>query len=464
MGGPGSGRRKKPKVEIKEIRPQPGPQEQFLSSDADIVFYGGAAGGGKSFALLLEPLRHRNVKGFGAAIFRRTYPQIMNEGALWDESCNIYPMIGGKPKVGSVQWNWQSGSTVSFNHLTNDETCQNYQGAAICLLCFDELTHFTEYQFFYMLSRNRSTCGVKPYVRCTTNPDAESWVADFIDWWIGEDGYPIPARAGVVRWFVRFDKEVHWADTREELLEQFKHMPPEDVIPKSFTFIPANLEDNPALTSKDPGYRANLLALDVVERERLLRGNWKIRPTAGLYFPRSAAMIVDAAPDRVIKLCRAWDKAATLPSKSNPDPDYTCGIKMGRLADGRILIMGMELFRLGPAGVRKRMRNTAEQDGKRVTVCLFKDPAAAGKIDLHDTTKLLDGFAFWVLPASKGKLVMAGPLSSQWEQGNVVLLRGPWNEKYLQFMERFPEGHDDPTDASSLGYRFLSRGSGLQTA
>jgi hypothetical protein len=77
-----------------------------------------------------------------------------------------------------------------------------WKGAQITLICFDELTHFSAHQFFYMVSRNRSTCGVRPYIRATCNPDADSWVADFLSWWIDpESGHPIRERAGVLRYF-----------------------------------------------------------------------------------------------------------------------------------------------------------------------------------------------------------------------------------------------------------------------
>ena len=100
----------------------------------------------------------------------------------------------------------------------------NWQGAEIALLGFDELTHFTAYQFFYLLSRNRSTSGVKPYVRATCNADADSWVAKFIEWWIDDEGYAIPSRSGVIRYFVRIEDTIEWGDTREELYERFPHL------------------------------------------------------------------------------------------------------------------------------------------------------------------------------------------------------------------------------------------------
>ena len=96
-----------------------------------------------------------------------------------------------------------------------ETTVYGWQGAQITLICFDELTHFSAHQFFYMVSRNRSTCGVRPYIRATCNPDADSWVADFLTWWIDpESGLPIPERAGVLRYFVRIAEKIR----RDEIL------------------------------------------------------------------------------------------------------------------------------------------------------------------------------------------------------------------------------------------------------
>ena len=187
------------------IAAQPGPQTAFLQSPADICVYGGAAGGGKTVGLILEPLRHATrVANFSAVFFRRKTPQITNPGGLWDESQKFYPRLGGTPHVGMREWRWSRGGKVKFSHLQYDSTVYDWQGAQITLICFDELTHFTARQFFYMVSRNRSTCGVRPYIRATCNPDADSWVAEFLSWWIDpESGLPIPERAGVLRYYVR---------------------------------------------------------------------------------------------------------------------------------------------------------------------------------------------------------------------------------------------------------------------
>jgi predicted phage terminase large subunit-like protein len=261
----------------KAIRPHVGPQTKFLASKADIAIYGGGAGGGKTFAIELEPLRHIANPAFECVIFRRTSPEILKAGGLWDESQNIYPIAGGTPKVSDLSWTFTSGSRVSFGHIEHEKDLLRWHGSQIALICFDELTTFTEKQFWYMLSRNRSTCGIKPYIRATCNPDGGSWVAMMIAWWIDQDtGYPIPERSGVIRWFIRVNSKLIWADDPETLRREH-----EGCEPKSLTFIPASLSDNPTLMAKDPGYRANLMALAKHDQERLLGGNWKSRPVRG---------------------------------------------------------------------------------------------------------------------------------------------------------------------------------------
>jgi hypothetical protein len=263
------------------IRPQPGPQERFLSSSADVVIYGGAAGGGKSFGLLLESLRNIENPEFGATIFRRTYPQITAQGGIWQESIKLFPQCGATANNSELKWTFASGATIQFRHLQHEATVREYDGSQIAFIGFDELIHFTEYQFVYMLSRNRSTCGVKPYIRATTNPDSSSWVKRWIEWWIDpETGYPIAERAGIVRWFVRDNDTLRWFESQASAIEAHPTL-----TPKSFTFIPATLADNKILEKKDPGYRANLQAMPRIERERLLGGNWNISNAEGEWPP-----------------------------------------------------------------------------------------------------------------------------------------------------------------------------------
>ncbi|MFZ4856151.1 MAG: terminase large subunit domain-containing protein [Desulfuromonadaceae bacterium] len=282
---------------MEEIRPQAGPQEDFLSTPADIAIYGGAAGGGKSWALLMEPLRHvTRLADFTAMFFRRNAVQVKNPGGLWDESVKLYPLAGAVPVSNVMQWNFPGGGVVKFGHLENETSVFNWQGSQLPLICFDELTHFSITQFFYMLSRNRSTCGVRPYIRATTNPDVDSWVAEFIAWWINQTtGFPIPERAGKLRWFIRLNNKLIWADTEQELKDAYGTVE-SPVFPKSVTFIPASIYDNKKLMEADPGYLANLQAQDDVQRSRLLDGNWLTRRSVNGIFRKEWLKFTDIRP------------------------------------------------------------------------------------------------------------------------------------------------------------------------
>ncbi|WP_126284511.1 phage terminase large subunit [Burkholderia stagnalis] len=442
----------------KRLEPQVGPQSLFLSTPADIAIYGGAAGGGKSFGLLLDPLRHvLTVRGFYGVFFRRTTTQIRNPGGLWDESQAMYMPLGAKARQHELEYMWPAvGSKLKLAHLEHEMSVYDWQGAQVPFIGFDELTHFTRAQFFYMLSRNRSTCGVRPYVRATTNPDAESWVAELIDWWIDpQTGLPIDDRAGVLRWFARKDDVIEWGDSRDELIDRLGS----DCLPKTLTFIPAQVYDNPALLANDPGYLANLQALPYVERMRLLGGNWKIRPSAGLYFRRDWVNVIDVAPANM-DVVRYWDLAATDKTQDN-DPDWTVGVKLGKYRDtNRWCVLHVCRLRGSPAKVEEAIRNIAAQDGARVRIGLPQDPGQAGKAQARYMIGSLAGFAVTARAERGDKITRFGPFSAQCEAGNIDYVRGPWLDEHFNALEGFPDAlHDDDADASggALGMFLDSR-------
>jgi predicted phage terminase large subunit-like protein len=414
--------------------------------------------------LLLEPLRHVHVRDFGAVFFRRTGVQIRNEGGLWDESAKLYPHVGGRPREQALEWRFPSGASVSFGHLEHERNVFDWQGSQIPLIGFDELTHFSAQMFWYMLSRNRSMCGVRPYVRATCNPDADSWVAKLIGWWIDpETGLPIPERSGVPRWFVRAGETLVWADRPEGLAAHRDAATGEAIPPKSLTFIGARLDDNAALTAADPGYRASLMALPLVERERLLGGNWKIRPSAGMFFRREMFEIVDAVPAGG-RSVRAWDFAAS-EEKAGSDPDWTVGVKVTAVPDRlnpnakTFYVEDVTRFRGAPAAVETALLNLASQDGAGVTIRLPQDPGQAGKAQAHGFVRALAGYHVVAKPVSGAKETRAAPASAQAERGNVKLVRGAWNDAFLDELAAFPAGgHDDQVDALADAINELALG------
>lgn len=271
--------------EVEHLYPQEGFQDAFLKSSADIVIGGGSAGAGKTFISLMAPLADYENPEFATVVFRRTYAQIKNIGGLWDESKKLYPKIDGKPNETDLHWTFPSGSVIKFSHLQHEKNIYDHQGAQYPLIIFDELTHFTPGMFWYLQSRNRSTCGVIPRTLATCNPDPDSFVAKLIEWWIDQEtGYPIPERSGVVRFFIRDKDSMIWGDSKKEVLEKAQYlleMFPADINPndliKSITFISGSIYQNKKLLEVNPGYLANLLSQDDATRDRLLGGNWKIR-------------------------------------------------------------------------------------------------------------------------------------------------------------------------------------------
>ena len=456
------------------LAPQKGPQEMFLATSADICVYGGAAGGGKTFGLLLEALRHKNNRNFNSVIFRRDYTQVTSPGGLWDSSRKIYSHVKGSYslKTPKLHWVFSSGASVNFAHLGRDEDCDTWQGSQITMIGFDELTHFSEYQFFYMLSRNRTDSGVVPYVRATCNPDADSWVAEFIKWWIDQEtGYPIPERSGKIRWLVRLNEVIYWFDSRGEAVAAAIENGIEEreavTMPKSVTFIASTLQDNKILMKNDPGYLANLQALALVERERLLKGNWKIKAAAGLMFKRTKVNMLENLPTDVVLWARAWDLAATSEDEDG-DPAYTAGVLIGKRKNGRYIVADVINRRCDSAEVRELIKMTCTTDRAkrgRVVTRLPQDPGQAGKDQAQSFLKFLSGFTVKISPESGDKVTRAEPFSAQWlglegmDKGNVDVLIADWNEMYFNQMENFPQSKfKDMVDASSSAFSEIENG------
>lgn len=433
------------------IRPQEGPQTEFFKNEADIVIFGGSAGGGKTYALLLEALWHYDRPGFTAVLFRKNANQVRNPGGLWSESMPIYREFQGNPRESILEWNFPSGALIKFAHLDIEKDKYSWQGSQICLIGFDELTHFSWGQFVYMLSRNRSICGIKPYIRATTNPDPDSWVRKFIDWWIDpESGYAIPERSGQIRWFIVINDEIIWSDSKEFLINQYP-----DSLPKSLSFIASTVYDNKILLQQNPEYLANLQALPRYEREQLLKGNWNIRPTAGVFFQRSFFEIIYVLPKNLTYV-RYWDRAATKKTESN-DPDYTVGLKLARDKDGVFYVIDIVRLQETPLKVQNAIKNCASQDGYMTRIGLEQDPGQAGVSEVDSLIRSLAGFPVAPYKVQKDKITRAAPVSAQSEVGNVKVLKAPWNEEFFRELENFPDSlHDDIVDAFSGAFFMLT--------
>ena len=478
------------KEEIVFPQLQEGRQALFGTIDADVIIFGGAAGAGKTRALLTDFVRQEYIDNpdYRAVMFRRTYPEFTQAGGLVDESRKIYyPIKGTFIEKPSLEWRFPSGSRVSFRHLQHEKTVHIYQGSQITRIGFDELTHFTQEQFFYLLSRNRSVSGIKPAVRATCNPDADSWVASFISWWINpKDGYAIEERSGIVRYFIRQGDTVYWADDKQELIDKFSlkdklfemipsdiqkeflsdeeiSIKPEDLI-KSFTFIPATIFDNRELLKVNPTYLANLYSLHQVERERLLRGNWKIKYESGTVFDRTWFEILDKIPDewRLIGKVRFWDLAATAKENAENYHCYTSGTLVYKyqrikntLPDSTeikefVYVIADNICEQKKVGeVELMLKNTAELDGRNVAVRWEQEGGSSGKFVENTITNVIredhPNHDVKAIAPQGDKLTRALPVATAASRGQIFILRdGTWNTRFLNACQGFDGSKKTP--------------------
>jgi predicted phage terminase large subunit-like protein len=407
-----------------------------------------------SSALLYEAAKCSHVEGSRGIIFRRTSGEFTGGGGLWDESQKWFPLLGGRHRMTPAhEWIFPSGARVEFRHLQREKDVKAHAGRQYSMVAFDELTTFTEKQFWFLVSRLRSTCGIRPFLRASCNPDPESFVAQLVEWWIGPDGYPLPERSGVLRWLVRENDLVHWFSTPEEASAKF---PTQEAL--SFTFIPSKLSDNKL---GDPSYLGRLQNLSKVDRMRLLGdgergGNWLVRSSAGMVLPRRLFQIADGPPSRILRTVRTWDTAATAPNPDDPDPDWTRGVLVSLCADGQLWISDLQSLRDRPSLVFQIMRSTAEKDGKQTIIGLWVAVGASGKVENEVTGDVLAGFPYESERIGDDKIAYAKIWAPLLERGQVFVKRSTWTEALISECDGFPDArHDDIVDAISRAAMML---------
>lgn len=420
-------------------RPNPGPQERFLTLTCLEALYGGSAGGGKSDAILIDAIRYVG-RGYGPAyqalLLRRTFPDL--EKSLIGRSHDLYPRLGATYNEQKKIWRFPGGERVIFGYLKRDKDVRQYQGAAFPFIGFDELTQFSRAQYTYLFSRCRSSVGIRCRIRGTTNPGGEGheWVYERFGPWLNPNS-ELKAGSGEILYFIRED---------EKDVNVPKGTLDEDGHPASGrTFVRAKLEDNPYL-AEDGSYNRALKELDPVEQERLRNGNWEIKPGKGLYFKRQWVTFIDSPPPG-LQWVRAWDLAAT-PKTDDNDPDWTRGVK-GAMWGDKIVIADVVSLRGGPGEVDDLILSTARMDGPECKILLPKDPAQAGVHQANSHARMLRGFNFKHIAPTGDKVVRFGPFSAQALALNVVIVRGDWTPSYIAELEAFPEGKKDQADATS---------------
>lgn len=395
-------------------------QAAFLSLPHSEALYGGAAGGGKSDALLMAALQYVDIPGYSAILFRRTFPDLNQPGALIPRSKEWLAGTDARWNDNDHRWYFPSGATLTFGHLQHEDDKLKYQGAEYHFIGWDELTQFTETQYKYVsFSRGRRTVDLQVpiRVRAASNP--------------GGPGH-------------------NWV--KQRFLTEG--------VSRGRIFIPARVLDNPSLDADE--YIRSLQNLDHHTRRQLLEGDWDAREPGDLFRAEWFTVVEPHQVPEGFKWVRFWDLAATEPSISNPDPDFTVGLRMGLHPNGTYVVEHVDRVRAKPAGVEARVTTMADRDGKQTEIALEQEPGSSGK-------SLIDHYARKVLPAStvKGhrstgsKFDRARPVSSKAEHGLVQIVRGPWNTPFLDELEAFTEDdsmydHDDQVDALSGAFERLN--------
>ncbi len=408
--------------------------------------YGGAAGGGKTDAMLMSALQFVHVPGYSAIVFRRTYPQLraadgmirrskswIGKKADWNKGESVWTFPTGRGPALA----WKDPAYLAFSHLQHEDDVENHQGAAYHFVGWEELTQFHLSQYRYLFSRNRRpTAGplsdIPMRFRATANPGGigHEWVAE------------------------------RWGLTS---------VPPKP--PKGRIFIPARLEDNPHIDRED--YLKKLVELDPITYKQLRDGDWRIRH-AGNVFRRSWFTILDfeELPDDVRRLAvggiRYWDFAATEKKRTN-NPDFTAGAK-GVEVDGILYILDMRRGQWPPEHAEVEVAQTAEEDGRRVHVWLEEEPGSSGKMvtSHYQRNVLRDYIVDGDRPTGpkrerwKPLVARAAPRGGR-DKGRVFLVRGPWNKAFLDEVatvtwEIDESIKDDQVDAASALLAKLTAG------
>lgn len=439
-------------VTAQRIGPQPGPQMKLLRSTADIVFMGGAAGGGKSYGLLMDAARNIGIPNYGATIYRRVRPLLYQTGSLWDQATELYGGMGAHPYDNS-EYRFPRRARVKFDSLPHESDKTRMKGAQMPYVGFDQIEEFEESQFWYAVSRMRTTLPVSPKLRCTCNPQP-GWLAELLAWWIDNDGFARKDRADMWRWFIRDGDEIIWETWRED----FPASDRDDAL--SIQFIPATLDDNPILMRQSPRYMARLKALPYVERQRLLHGNWKIIADAGNVFHRSwflAGPKGDPSWPRV----RYWDTAGTAGGGA-----YSAGVLMCLCPDGSVVVEHVERGQWSSGERNDIILETAEIDGYDVTIVVEQEPGGTGKESAEKIVRMLTGYK--AFPDSPGgpKWERWKHLSAQAEFGRCFVAHDHdlpplqrWRRAFLDEMHNASVTHApylDQVDAASAAFIWLT--------
>lgn len=399
------------------------------------------------------PLRWAHDARFRGLILRRDTSQLDD---LLDKAFALYPKAfpGAKFHGTDLTWTFPSGARIWFTHCQHEKDIGRFDGHEYHFIGFDELTHFSRDMFVRICARLRGPAELPKIARATTNPGGEGHEWVFKCWapWL-DPKCSVRAEPGERLWYLPpadGETDETWCEQGATRIE------PDGSVTRarSRVFIPAKASDNPAVGEE---YLAQLRMMDPVRRAQLKDGNWLIKPAPGLYFKRVWFEIIDSVPAQIDARIRYWDRAASV------DGDYTAGARYSRLPNRTFCVEDMVHMRGRPGEVKATILSTAESDPHGTIIGIEEDPGQAGVADAEDYVKSLDGYNVRRFKPTGDKITRAQPVSAQCEghggnKGNVLVVRGAWNDAFFNELESFPGGkHDDQVDALSGAHNALSK-------
>ncbi|MGL5075938.1 MAG: phage terminase large subunit [Waterburya sp.] len=447
----------------KLIGPASKKQEMYLNAWQDVVIFGGGAGSGKSFLGAMDFLKYTDDPKFRGLVVRRLTPQIFGPGGIFETFSNLHremysDKINVKRRDGVLAY--PKGATTSFRHCQYEEDKHSFQGWQISAALLDEVQQLTESMVIYIMSRLRSEADMKPKMRMTCNPAGKGhWLTNWVEWYLLPSGLPDPDKCGKTRWFTMQDNQMIWGDTKEEVQEIVK-----GCTPLSFTFINANVYDNPVLMARQPEYVAWLEGQDRETKEALLYGNWYVTKQHEGYFKRSWCDIVPEKPF-FGKRVRGFDCAGSIKDEVNKDPDYTATVLMSKSKNGNYCVEHAHRIRERFHTVEEYILSLSKEEPDDITYAIPVDPGSAGIAYAKSLQKKIaeTGRHCVLHPVgNKSKLIRFRPYASVCQSGNVSVVSAQWNDWYFDELEQFVgdgKQHDDALDASVSAFWYLNQGS-----
>lgn len=309
------------------------------------------------------------------------------------------------------------------------------------------------------MSRLRSEADMKPKMRMTCNPAGRGhWLTNWLEWYLLPSGLPDPDKCGVTRYFTMRDNEIVWGDTEEEVKEKVPNS-----TPLSFTFINANVYDNPILMARQPEYVAWLEGQDRETKEALLYGNWYVTKQKEGYYKRAWTPVLEEAPFFGRRV-RGFDCAGSIKDEVNKDPDYTATVLLSKSKDGKYCVEHAYRMRERFHTVEEYILNLSREEPSDITYVIPVDAGAAGKAYARTLQqKIAETGRHVVLhpTGNKSKLVRFRPFASVCQSGAVSVVHGDWNSWYFDELEEFIDDgktHDDALDATVSAFWYLNQG------